>query len=124
MTQAEDRAHRIGQKNSVNIYYLHAKGTLDDTIFEILKSKSLVTTGVTDGQKEHLNLQDQDLNGINFDEIVADGTEQAAEEKQHKQKQPKKNNKSAVFDYFMNRSKGQDTTIEAISEDDLIMTPV
>ena len=58
MSQAEDRAHRMGQKNAVNIYYLHAKGTLDDAIFSILHEKSLVTTGVTDGHKVHLNLQD------------------------------------------------------------------
>ena len=56
MSQAEDRAHRMGQKNAVNIYYLHAKGTLDDAIFAILHEKSLVTTGVTDGHKVHLNL--------------------------------------------------------------------
>ena len=61
MTQAEDRAHRIGQKNSVNIYYLHAKNTLDDVIFDILHKKSLVTTGVTDGHKETMQLTQEEL---------------------------------------------------------------
>jgi SWI/SNF-related matrix-associated actin-dependent regulator 1 of chromatin subfamily A len=36
MNQAEDRAHRIGQKNCVNIYYLHGRATLDDLIFDLL----------------------------------------------------------------------------------------
>jgi SWI/SNF-related matrix-associated actin-dependent regulator 1 of chromatin subfamily A len=54
MAQAEDRAHRIGQKNSVNIYYLHAKNTIDDLIFEMLQKKSLVTTSVTNGYKESM----------------------------------------------------------------------
>ena len=56
MVQAEDRAHRIGQKNSVNIYYLHAKDTIDDLIFDILQRKSLITTGVTDGKIAHMGL--------------------------------------------------------------------
>ncbi|EPZ31538.1 P-loop containing nucleoside triphosphate hydrolase domain-containing protein [Rozella allomycis CSF55] len=30
LVQAEDRARRIGQKDSVNVHYLLAKGTLDD----------------------------------------------------------------------------------------------
>jgi len=51
MAQAEDRAHRIGQKNSVNIYYLHASGTLDDAMLQILQEKSLVTTGMIDGAR-------------------------------------------------------------------------
>jgi hypothetical protein len=49
MNQAEDRAHRIGQKNSVNIYYCHGKNTIDDLIFHILHEKSLVTTTIADG---------------------------------------------------------------------------
>jgi hypothetical protein len=31
LQQAEDRAHRLGQKASVEVKYLVAKGTLDDT---------------------------------------------------------------------------------------------
>lgn len=56
MNQAEDRAHRIGQKNSVNIYYLHGEGTIDDLILQILHDKSLVTTTIADGQKSSMNI--------------------------------------------------------------------
>ena len=28
-----DRAHRIGQANSVNVYFLHARGSSDDLIW-------------------------------------------------------------------------------------------
>ena len=40
MEQCEDRAHRIGQKNSVNIYRLVLKDSLDSYLLEMLKSKS------------------------------------------------------------------------------------
>lgn len=42
--QAEDRVHRIGQKRDVVIYYLHAEGSLDDRMWEMLETK-LVTIG-------------------------------------------------------------------------------
>ena len=38
--QAEDRLHRIGQKNTVFAYYLIGNGTLDDHVADILVDKS------------------------------------------------------------------------------------
>ncbi|XP_065896709.1 SWI/SNF-related matrix-associated actin-dependent regulator of chromatin subfamily A-like protein 1 isoform X2 [Dysidea avara] len=39
LVQAEDRAYRIGQKNSVNIQYLVARGTADDFIWPMIQRK-------------------------------------------------------------------------------------
>ncbi|ETE60789.1 Zinc finger Ran-binding domain-containing protein 3, partial [Ophiophagus hannah] len=55
--QAEDRAHRIGQSNSVNIHYLIANGTLD----------SAKVTGTTlNGKKEKLQAPEGDKDKWNF----------------------------------------------------------
>ena len=49
MQQAEDRAHRIGQQNSVNIYYLYGPGTLDDGVFQMLSKKNNLISHSLDG---------------------------------------------------------------------------
>ena len=67
--------HRIGQKNSVNIYYLHGHDTMDDMLFELLQDKSLVTTGITDGSRKTLNLIKTDRKQIDIGSMAAkDGT--------------------------------------------------
>lgn len=37
--QAEDRAHRIGQKDPVEIHYLLASGTVDEQLWSLVKTK-------------------------------------------------------------------------------------
>uniref|UniRef100_A0A8D0C6U7 SWI/SNF-related matrix-associated actin-dependent regulator of chromatin subfamily A-like protein 1 n=1 Tax=Salvator merianae TaxID=96440 RepID=A0A8D0C6U7_SALMN len=39
LIQAEDRVHRIGQTNSVNIHYLVARGTADDYLWPMIQRK-------------------------------------------------------------------------------------
>ncbi|CAE8633637.1 unnamed protein product, partial [Polarella glacialis] len=54
LVQAEDRAHRIGQRNSVNIHYLVASGTIDDIIWPSVSNKVEVVSAICDGQKSKL----------------------------------------------------------------------
>ncbi|KAI8515486.1 SWI/SNF- matrix-associated actin-dependent regulator of chromatin sub A-like protein 1 [Branchiostoma belcheri] len=39
LVQAEDRAHRIGQQDCVNVHYLVARGTADDYIWPLVQGK-------------------------------------------------------------------------------------
>jgi SNF2 family DNA or RNA helicase len=48
--QAEDRCHRIGQRDAVTAWYLLAAGTIDETMARIIQSKRALVAAVTDGR--------------------------------------------------------------------------
>ncbi|NCB27583.1 MAG: DEAD/DEAH box helicase, partial [Bacteroidia bacterium] len=49
LDQAEDRCHRIGQKNAVNVWYLLPKNTIEEKMAELIDEKRKVITAVLDG---------------------------------------------------------------------------
>ena len=53
MIQAEDRAHRIGQKRCVNIHYLYGPQTLDEYIWPKLQAKLNIVSGTLDNGNNH-----------------------------------------------------------------------
>ena len=55
-SQAEDRAHRNGQKNAVNCVYLLGENTIDEYMYQLIQTKKTISDGVTgtaDGVEEH-----------------------------------------------------------------------
>lgn len=51
LVQAEDRCHRIGQKDTVNVYYLLADGTIEEKIAELLDRKRKTLDMILDGKE-------------------------------------------------------------------------
>ncbi|XP_044499508.1 SWI/SNF-related matrix-associated actin-dependent regulator of chromatin subfamily A-like protein 1 isoform X2 [Mangifera indica] len=54
LIQAEDRAHRIGQVSSVNIYYLLANDTVDDIIWDVVQNKLETLGQMLDGHENNV----------------------------------------------------------------------
>jgi SNF2 family DNA or RNA helicase len=50
-SQAEDRAHRIGQAKTVNVYYYAVKDTIEEDIMDILGRKKEIIKTVMGGSK-------------------------------------------------------------------------
>ncbi len=49
--QAEDRVHRIGQRDSVSAWYLLAAETIDETMARLIQRKRQIVDAVTDGRE-------------------------------------------------------------------------
>jgi len=45
--QCEDRAHRIGQKDSVTVYYFLGRKTIDEKVYKIIQAKKNIANAVT-----------------------------------------------------------------------------
>ena len=54
LIQAEDRTHRIGQLNCVNIHYLIGENTLDPLMLRQLERKIEVVSRVLNGVREDM----------------------------------------------------------------------
>jgi SNF2 family DNA or RNA helicase len=50
--QAEDRCHRIGQRDAVTAWYLLAAETIDETMIELISRKRGIVGAVTDGRRD------------------------------------------------------------------------
>jgi SWI/SNF-related matrix-associated actin-dependent regulator 1 of chromatin subfamily A len=48
--QAEDRCHRIGQRDAVTAWYLLAANTIDEAMTRVIQSKRALVAAVTDGR--------------------------------------------------------------------------
>lgn len=64
--QAEDRVHRIGQENDVEIYYTIADDTIDGAIWGMLKTKSEMASAILDQSEgdemqENISIASSDL---------------------------------------------------------------
>lgn len=64
--QAEDRVHRIGQENDVDIYYTIADNTLDGALWHMLQMKSTIASNILDNgegdeMQENIEMSSSDL---------------------------------------------------------------
>lgn len=65
LLQAEDRAHRIGQEKEVDVFYMIAKGSYDEKLWEAIDSKLSVLSAVLDAKKGRLSLDSVSRSGAN-----------------------------------------------------------
>lgn len=61
LEQAEDRCHRIGTENTVNVYYLISKDTIDVDIQALLSKKQSLADVILDGEEKDTNTEERAL---------------------------------------------------------------
>ena len=54
--QATDRAHRIGQKNNVEVIKLVSKGTIEEKILKLQEKKKMLSDKVIEGEDMDKNM--------------------------------------------------------------------
>lgn len=70
--QATDRAHRIGQQRPVNVYRLIAKGTIEEKIVDLHKTKRDLADSLLEGSDSSSKLTTEDLIGLLKDTQLAE----------------------------------------------------
>lgn len=84
LVQAEDRVYRIGQKNAVNIQYLCANGTADDTLWPMIKDKldvlgkvGLTKESMSDTKQSIMESSKKDIDELQaFNDLIAEKEKQ------------------------------------------------
>ena len=117
LVQAEDRVYRIGQKNSVSIQYLCAKGTADDEIWALVNQKLNVLggAGLTREKFSEANAIDNNNTKANafkdlFDEECAlelEANKNVEQEKKADVKSPEKQQQTTILSYMDQHKKSQ-----------------
>ena len=92
--QAEDRAHRIGQKDSVNVHFLVGDGTLDAIMLKTLQNKIGVVGQVLDGERTSMEAERLPIGGV--------GEFHRSEIKEEEGPRERK-----ITDYFPSKGKGE-----------------
>jgi SWI/SNF-related matrix-associated actin-dependent regulator of chromatin subfamily A-like protein 1 len=93
--QAEDRCHRIGQRDAVTAWYLLAAETIDETIARLIQHKREIVAAVTDGRRldsdglvESVVRELRDGRPFQHLRVVSDGTPGKARPGGHKRSRP------------------------------------
>ncbi|KAL6571732.1 hypothetical protein OROHE_003375 [Orobanche hederae] len=99
--QAEDRAHRIGQVSSVNIYYLLANDTVDDIIWDVIQNKLENLGQMLDGQENSLQVS---VNRPEYSPLKASGNQIGSSPLKASGNQPGNSPmKQTKLDFFLKR---------------------
>lgn len=67
--QAEDRLHRIGQKDNVTCYYFVAEGTIEETIYNLIQDKRKIFTQLMQ-DKNIISEERQNIMGDLVDKLI------------------------------------------------------